>query len=56
MAILLFADNLTKYNQCLAILDMTAETVARALFEEIVCQYGIPEKFLTHQESYYQFF
>lgn len=45
--ILSMVDGLTKFVEFTAIPDQTANTVARALFEEILCRYNIPKNIVT---------
>jgi hypothetical protein len=45
--ILVCMDYLTKFPECFAIEDQTADTIARILVEEIICRYGAPKQLLT---------
>ena len=47
--IAVFMDYLTKWPEAFAIPDEKAETIALLFLEHIVCQYGNPEKLLSHR-------
>lgn len=47
--IVVFSDYLTKYPEAFAVKDITADTVAKLLVEEIALRYGLPAKILTDQ-------
>ena len=49
--ILVFGDLFTKWLECQALPDSTAETVARCIMDNIICRYGPPEKFLSDRGS-----
>jgi hypothetical protein len=45
--ILVCMDYLTKYPECFAIENQSADTIARLLVEEIICRHGAPQRILT---------
>jgi hypothetical protein len=47
--IVVFQDYFTKWPEAFAVKDISAETVAKLLVEEVICRYGAPEEILTDQ-------
>ena len=45
--IIVAMDYLTKWPEAKAIKNARAETVARFIYEEIICRYGVPEEMLS---------
>ena len=49
MYILTFQDLLTKFSKAIPLPNQEAATIAEAVVEKIICEYGVPEKILTDQ-------
>jgi hypothetical protein len=49
--ILSFTNAFSKYGELVAISDQTAETVAKAIFNRWICQYGVPTEIITNREK-----
>ena len=47
--ILTFQDLLTKFSKAIPLSNQEAATIAEAVVEKIICEYGVPEKILTDQ-------
>ena len=47
--ILVFMDQFSKWVECFATPDCTADTVSKYLIEEIVCRYGVPYEIHSDQ-------
>ena len=48
--IIVAMDYFTKWPEARAIVDIKAETVAKFIYEEIICRHGIPEELLSDRE------